>query len=282
MWRPLPARVRNVLPSGARHPVVDPPRPGRGRHAGFTLVELVLVIVLTGILGTITAVFVVEPMRAYVDQSRRVALVDDAELSLRRMAREIRAAVPNSVRVSGGTQLDFFNAVSGARYRAAAPPNDPDAILEFDRDDGSFDVLGGFAGLAALASTTHRLVIHNLGTAGSDLYEGSGALRPVISPVGSTLTIAGDRVTLDPPFRFGWESPEQRVYVTDGQVSYQCSGGALARNGVTVVDGVTACSFGYSAGSASRFAVASLSLTLANSAGESVTLMRQVHVENLP
>ena len=74
---------------------------------------------------------------------------------------------------------------------------------------------------------------------------------------------------------------EQHSHVpTDGPVSYACAGGLLTRNGVTVVDGVTGCSFAYSLGTESRFAVVSLSLTLERG-DESVTLMRQVQVENL-
>ena len=148
---------------------------------GFTMVELVMVIVLTGILGSMSMMFIVEPMRAYVDQSRRAALVDEAEIALRRMSRELRAAVPNSVKVAaGGQSLQFYNAVAGGRYRAASGPagGGSDAILEFDRDDTTFDVIGGF-GVPAGIYATHRLVVYNLGTPGSDMHEAGST---VISP----------------------------------------------------------------------------------------------------
>jgi MSHA biogenesis protein MshO len=272
---PAEQQPRRALITASRFPIPDS-RPS-SQH-GFTMIELVMVIVLTGILASITAVFIVEPMRAYVDQSRRTALVDDAEIALRQMGREIRSAVPNSVLVPNPQTLTFYNAVSGGRYRAS-PPGD---TLDFDNPagDGSFDLLGGFPGIADGTSLdNHFLVIYNLGTAGSNLYEGSGAARPVITPT-MTISINAGNVTLGSPFQFGWESPEQRVYLSDGQVSYACAGGQLTRNGVTVTSGAT-CNFSYSAGTATRSALATLNLTLSRD-GETVTLLRQVHVENLP
>jgi MSHA biogenesis protein MshO len=255
------------------------------RHLrGFTMIELVMVIVLTGIVAGMSAVFIVEPMRAYVDQSRRTALVDDAEIALRRMGREIRAAVPNSVRVQnagGAFTLQFYRAVSGGRYRAAAPGN-ADAILEFDRADTRFDVLGGFPGVVPGSYPDHHLVVYNLGTPGSNLWAGD----PVMTPASTVSIDAGNSVTLAPGFQFGFESPEQRIYLSDGAITYVCTpspgGGTLTRDTVIVTGHVTACSFTYQTDpTATRSALATLNLTLTRD-GEAVTLLRQVHVENLP
>lgn len=264
---------------------VQAPVLSRRTQPGFTMIELIMVIVLTGILGTMTAVFIVEPMRAYVDQSQRAALVDAAEIALRRMGREIRAAVPNSVQVApDGRSLRFYNVVSGGRYRATGPhPDGAAAVLEFDRADDSFDVLGGFPGAADGTLANHFLVVYNLGTPGSDVHEtGSTVITPA-----STIALATDaatnatRVTLGPAFRFGWQSPQQRIYLSDGPVAYACAADTLTRNGVTVTDRVTSCSFRYQAGSETRSALVTLNLTLTHD-GESVTLLRQVRLENLP
>ncbi|NNL54077.1 MAG: type II secretion system protein, partial [Woeseia sp.] len=66
----------------------------------FTLVELVITIALSTIVIAFMAVFISGPVASYTDQSRRAELVDLAENSLRRIARDIRRALPNSVRLS--------------------------------------------------------------------------------------------------------------------------------------------------------------------------------------
>src|SRR5205814_7956125 len=66
---------------------------------GFTLLEAVLVIAMTGIVAAMVAVFIRAPVNAYVDQARRAELSDAADTALRRMAREVQRALPNSVRV---------------------------------------------------------------------------------------------------------------------------------------------------------------------------------------
>lgn len=264
---------------------------------------MVIVIVLTGILAAITGIFIVEPMRAYVDQARRAGLVDAADGALRRMSRDIRAAVPNSVRVSpDGRVLELLNAVSGARYRAAAPPADADAILEFNLPDASFDTLGAFPGLTLpFGSTSHFLVIYNLGLPGADVYEGNN----VITPAGTSIAISSaNRVSLGAAFRFAWESPRQRVFLSDGVIRYTCAPdpsnpalGTLRRRvsgdfvgpsvpsapaaGELVTEHVAACAFDYAAGTATRSALVTLRLTLERG-GEQVRLLRQVQVENLP
>src|SRR3989339_1345722 len=91
---------------------------------GFTLVEMVMVIVITGIIGGIVAVFLTAPVRQYVDVARRADMTDIADTALRRITRDVRLALPNSVRVAGtcdGTTtcfLEFLPAPSGGRYRA--------------------------------------------------------------------------------------------------------------------------------------------------------------------
>lgn len=254
------------------------------RARGFTLVELVLVIVLTGALFATTSIFIIGPTTAYADLSRRAMLVDAADLALRRMARDIRSAVPNSIEAAGGN-LTMFNALGGGRYRAALDHTNAsitrDNVLEFDTDDTRFDVPGGFDGIAGPNPGVHRLVVYNLGTPGADVYDGTD----VITPGGTTVTINGENVTLDPGFRFRWQSPEQRIYVTDGQIQYGCAGGRLIRTarGVAapVTDNVANCVFTYAQGAASRAGVVTLRIDL-EADGERISLLRQVQVENLP
>src|SRR3990172_8944288 len=91
---------------------------------GFTLVELIMVIVITGIVGGMVAMFIRAPIQQYTDVVRRTDMTDTADTALRRITRDLRLALPNSVRVTGtcnGTAtclIEFLPTAGGGRYRA--------------------------------------------------------------------------------------------------------------------------------------------------------------------
>jgi MSHA biogenesis protein MshO len=92
----------------------------RMSQRGFTLVEMIIVIVITGIIAGMVAMFLRAPVQGYVDSERRAELTDLADLALRRMTRDIRTAVPNSVRLPnplGSTYVEYLPTRDGGRYR---------------------------------------------------------------------------------------------------------------------------------------------------------------------
>lgn len=312
-------------------PTPDPEHSGdhtspSGWSAGFTLVELIVVIVISGILASVVAVVITRPIEGYVALSRRAGLVDVAETALRRIQRDVRRALPNSLRVkNGGTRfaVEMVNTVDGVSYRAAPPPGNPDQRLEFNRADNNFAVLGHFRTLSGVAnSTAYRLVVYNLDSvdgggnplAGVNVYSPSQSPGPyppsgshVITPAGTAITITTganeDQVSLGSAHQFALASPEQRLLVVDGPVSYVCDTGAqtLMRywsyplqasqpitagdfggaSSALVADRVAGCSFSYFPGSLSRRAQLTAELTVASD-GEQVRLLHQVHVDNSP
>lgn len=283
------------------------------RDTGFTLVELVITISLTTIVVSFMAVFISGPVRAYADQGRRAELVDVAENSLRRIARDIRAALPNSVRVttSGSVvALEILSTVDGVRYRDRPPPGDPSKRLSFTAADDAFNSVGQFTGIARpFSSISHYLAIYNVGVPGADAYE----LGNVITPPGTRIdidvdVIAGeDNIRISPAFRFAYASPGQRVYLVDQAVTYLCDtvAGTLVRyagysitpnqanrdsdgeligagaSATLVANKVVNCDVQYSPGTAQRAGLVSLALRVSD-AGESVALLHQVHVNNVP
>ena len=135
--------------------------PSSYRQNGFTLIELIMVIVITGILAGIVAIFIKTPVDQYLAIARRAAITDIADTAMRRMGRDIRTAVPNSVRLmtsSTSTYLEFLptgvtvNGVfqgGGGRYRANSNggsrcPADVgnDDALSFTATDSCFEILG--------------------------------------------------------------------------------------------------------------------------------------------
>lgn len=94
--------------------------PDGARQRGFNLIELVISIVITGIIVAGVAYFIY-PVRQAVDIAVRAELTDAADTALQRLGRDLRLALPNSVRVtnSGGAAYVEFLAVRAAgRYRA--------------------------------------------------------------------------------------------------------------------------------------------------------------------
>ncbi|MBT8109070.1 MAG: prepilin-type N-terminal cleavage/methylation domain-containing protein [Gammaproteobacteria bacterium] len=283
------------------------------RAKGFTLVELVVVIVLSTIVISFMAMFISGPVQGYTDQVRRAELVDVSDNSLRRMARDIRRALPNSIRVttSGAVvAIEMLNTVDGVRYRERPPPANPARILDFSAADDAFNSIGEFTAVSKpFSSTSHYLSIYNVGVPGADAYE----LANVITPPGTQIDITADAiggedsVSLSPAFRFAFGSPAQRVFLVDGPVSYLCdtTAGTLTRyagysitasqsqrdsaaellgagaSGAVVGNKISACSMSYAPGTSQRAGLVSLQLAVSED-GETISLLRQVHVNNVP
>src|SRR3979411_856177 len=85
---------------------------------GFTLIELVVAMVLVAIILGATIYFVY-PLRQAVDLTTRAELTDIADNALQRIGREVRSALPNSVRVDPSHQfLELLPVRDSGRYRA--------------------------------------------------------------------------------------------------------------------------------------------------------------------
>src|SRR5258708_25290196 len=97
-------------------------RPAAQREGGFTLTEAIIVIVITGILFVAVAVFIQSPVKGFFDTARRAQLVDIADTALQRIGRDVRLALPNTVRLatSGGQETTVvFLATAGRPFPGA-------------------------------------------------------------------------------------------------------------------------------------------------------------------
>jgi MSHA biogenesis protein MshO len=223
---------------------------------------------------------------------------------LRRIARELQGALPNSVRVNAaGNRLEFLPVRSAGRYRAAPSSTGVGDFLDFSSStDGSFEVLGA----PVSASAGDQLVVYNLGLVGADAYAGTS--RRALTSTGASLSTLSYTVG---GTQFPYASPNNRFHIVNQPVTYACTplaggAGTLRRyagyaiqaaqptntaaaplstlsgaNNALLSGSVAACSFTYNTTGSARNAVVTLRLTLTRS-GESITLLQQAFVESSP
>ena len=285
---------------------------------GFTLVEVIVTILLLAILGAVAGYFIRPAIEAFVAIQRRAELSDAADTALRRLARDVRLALPNSVRTTGcgaGTCLELLLTRTGGRYRVANDDDIPAATsenaLDFAATDTQFDTIGPLSTLAGqtIVTGSDRVAVHNLGITGADAYNGDNTslITGFVSPSGSG--IAGeDRLTITAK-RFPLESPSNRFYVIAGPVSFECLPGALDSGGngtgtlrrwsgyaiqpgqptaapggsvnVLLANFVTACELDYAVLALQGRGLVGMRIELTRG-GERVTLYHEVHVSNVP
>lgn len=265
---------------------------------GFSLIELIVVIAVVGILAGVVAVFIRSPLDGYMAASRRAELSDTADGALQRIARDVRRALPNSLRVTqvGDVQyLEYLPIADGGRYRAETAGDGSGDILDFTSGaDASFDVLGN----TVAAANGQYLVLYNLGLdSATDAWQGDN--RRAVTSTGNVsnlaFTASGDPLPL--------ESPNRRFFLIDTPVSYVCdpAAGTVRRysgygaptaaqptsfssgSNALLAQRVKACSFIYAAGASQRLGQLTLWLQLENSEGdnaEQVSLYREVVVNN--
>lgn len=287
----------------------------------MTLIELVVVMTLIGIIATVAAVGLRDPLRAYKDVTRRAELVDMADTALRRMARDIRLALPNSVRVDGNN-LELLLTKTGGRYREQQSGGSLGDVLDFHAPDNQFDTLGPMSSVPAPIESGDILVVYNLNadpaiTSANAYTRNSSHCNQADSPDCNTAMISGTdagelpnetRISFDAR-RFPHASPDSRFHVVQGPVTYECLPGPLDANGnatgtLTRIDNysitlaqpsgpgfgtrsllanyVAACDIAYNPlVLMQNRGLVALSLTLTRG-GESITLHHEVHVTNIP
>jgi MSHA biogenesis protein MshO len=277
-------------------------RVGQG---GFTLVELVLVIALAGVVAVMISAVLSRPLQGFVDQSRRAELTDQVATALNRMARDIRMAVPNSVRESANG-LDFLPMHEAGRYQGGLDVHgalqDPPICVTNPCQISMAAELD-----ATRVAESRWLVIYNIGAesggvpvAGQNLwaYQDTGVVTPPdarfeLVASGSTQRLA---VKDAAGFRFAFASPQRRLFLAREAVRYRCdlATGILWRetfdtldltkpplHSTPLSDAVSRCAFIYQPGTHTRQSLVTLRLSLSRD-GETISLVQQVHVDNAP
>jgi MSHA biogenesis protein MshO len=276
---------------------------------GFTLIELVMVIMITGILAASLTVFLKPAVDSYFDTRRRADLTDMADTALRRMSQDIRSAVPNSVRSVSATCFQLVPTIAGGRYRMASDtandtptplPCTPSATcsapLDVTRATTVFDVLSP---MATVPAQNDWVVIGNQNA--GDVYAGTNSSQIGAAPTTPRTSDGLHRITVaSKQFPIGYDGGRFVVVPNATQtIFYSCVGGTLYRTvatfaadqattcalttGAVVATDVAACSFVYdpNQGATQQSGFVWMRLELSRS-GESAALAHGVHVDNVP
>jgi MSHA biogenesis protein MshO len=227
---------------------------------GTTLLELVMVISIIGVIGAVASIFIKGPIDGYVEGARRAALTDAVDTTVRRMARDIRKALPNSTRIRNAQCLEFIPTKTGGRYRAGVDVNDV-------------------------------IAVYNLGVPGADAYEkdNTSLVLGVADGEETTISIAAKLFPL--------ASGGKRFHVIPANehvVAYVCdNAGKLRRTvrdftdstcpatGPILASNVASCSFTHDVSDLQRNAPVQLSVSFTDS-GETVSPYYEVYVNNWP
>ena len=290
----------------------------RPRQRGFTLIELIVVIIITAIVAGMVTVFIRAPIQSYLDVSARAELADAADLASRRITRDVRLALPNSVRVTSnesGSYLELLLTKTGGRYLSEDDPNTiPGKVLAFDPltpgNPNVFTIVGAAPSGVQTIVPGDFIVVNNLGAQPPvDAYNCSGQCNraQVASISGTNVTLVKNRFVEQTP---SMPSLSYRFQVVSTVVTYHCAPnangtGTLTRYAGYVIEAdqpvstaaltgapsaalmanqVAACDFSFDTLPNLQRGLVSVSLTLGAPGGNAgqITLLQQAQVNNSP
>ena len=232
----------------------------RSQH-GFTLIEAILTLLIMSIMATAMSTFIVGPVTGYINAAQVSSTVDDGARILQNVSRDLRGAVPNTLRVKASPgqypAIEFVPVLAALTYRAAGGNN-----LAFDQAVSEFDVIGDYSSqlsAAQVAGDALGMVIfqqnaytsgnYDQPMAGLNIYNAATSAGPypaagthVALPASNNLTVGqtsvakfsagwsgnipeATSITLTAPFQFAFDSPQQKAFIFDrtaSPVTYLC------------------------------------------------------------
>ena len=279
----------------------------RKRGAGFTLIGMIMVIVITGIIAGMVAVFIRSPIDGYFNTVRRAALTEEADFALRSVARDLQAALPNSISCTG-SGVSFLSVRSGGRFREGQTDANSGRPLAFGTAATTFDIIGNGANSTLLDArgnnvdgSASRVVVGNLSSGVTSCYNSASGF---VNNAPSLTNLAASNVAFastsypnecqltSATIAATGAFPDQingrefgRFYVTDStSATYVCNTtDGLRKNGVLLVapSHVHACEVACDQ-TKTRIQLVTFNLTLRDRDNEEVTLLRRVTIVNRP
>lgn len=267
---------------------------------GFTLVELIIVIVLIGIVSISTMQFIKFGAEIYATGTERDEVVAQARFALVRMSKELRQTTPNSIRItSGNTAGQSFQCLEYTPFKSSSiyvnnPPLDTGAsgdlvVVAFDNEEKALE--------------NDRVTVYPQNP--NDIYDLSNnrvrllAADPIVEEANKTQRWSFDN-------GFAVASPTQRLFVLNNSpVSFCVEGGRLyyyqgydfevnqpTPSLLHVLDGVkgqllsryitNSLVFDFNNASLTRNAIVNIRLEMGFNDTETLVFNHEVHIPNVP
>ncbi len=260
------------------------------RHSqGFTLIELIIIIVILGIFSTMGADFISKAFKGFQAANSRMEIFEEGKEAMTRMEREINNAIPNAVivtTVSGSQELR----IGVIDDKIMVSDNVTGHYIESPPTDKITDDTGGLgAGIIVSINNTAWDTFASPVTLDRRLYR-------VTAKTGKQMTL--DR-TIPPDSR----SPSKRFYAVDkairyyydsasaqlrrSEISINATNTPLDDTAFTAVTGyplatdVSNLTFHYTPGTPSRNSVVTVSFKITKN-NESILFNKDIHVRNIP
>jgi len=256
---------------------------------GFTLIELVLVILVLAIVSTGVTKFITYGVNIYQDTAGRDKQISDSRFVIERITREVRNALPNSVRVTAdGKCVEFIPILASSSYVdiPVLPDIASDTVTLVKSDEGG-------------NSASAKLVVYPLTQ--SDVYVNGSSLTGKVFDIASYGSVTDNvyTVTLDNAVLFNEESPTERYFIVKDSVAYcQGSGDTIKRyqghtltatqssspsgTGILMAERQTnGAPFSILSATLLRNAIVQIDFTFRYS-DEDLRLINEVHIANVP
>ncbi len=251
------------------------------KQQGFTLIELITVMIVVGIISAFSVQFIVDTITGYNQTIERGRLVAQGRQALERMTRQLRASVPNSIRtqtLNGYACVEFLPVAGGGSYEDEVPDNDNAAPAITSLTTGGYSVDFGAASQLLIAPMSS-----------TEIYGGSAVSVALSATLpegdsGNTLLFGAHQFLRNSiSKRFFLADTAQAFCYTGSQLRfYSDSGSVTGLNGDVVADDVTSVQpFSVSDSSEDRNTLVAMQFDFSR-AGESITLNREALIRNVP
>lgn len=239
------------------------------RKLGFTLIELVLVILILSALGIATTRYIATGVDIYNGISERDKSLNSIRFVMERMRREISNALPNSAVVASDC-LAFYPIKSSSRYTDFP-------IYPVQASQGAISAISDYQ-----YASGDRAVVYLLNESELSNLEANGSAK---SHLISSVNSAKDTLYFSSDVSFSLSSPASRTYIINDSVSYCFSGNNLYRqeNNATPVLMAEAVSGSFQVIDATlqRNSLVEVSFSL-DFDGQEVAFEQALHINNVP